>query len=367
MSTTRLSTTVLLAAAALATGGATECGAVLDDSGFDLWCAPDRLCAWQLDKGEVRRAPTWHRDDAGVELVGDDVAISQLSPIDGGDPACVRFTLVADVEETAEVFLDVDVYGDGTVEHSERIPTSDWRKLTYLLRMPERYEGARFRLRKRGSGRAVLANIGGETTADADCPGEAIPTGPRPLGASCTGDAECAGGLCDGDAEIRPGVIWPGTCAACTADGDCPGGQLCARAGTHPGPLAVPRTCVAPGLTPIGVACERDAECASGLCDGAVCAGCRTAADCDGRTCETVRFGVDHLAWDGPQVCGPGGAPGAACLTGAECASGVCGGDVLRLCLFSGRECVVETDCPTFGNDGEESCVTVGSRGGSCQ
>lgn len=183
----------ILVALALTQGGATECGQIIDDRGFDLWCG-EELCNWTLEKGEVRRAPTWHDADSGVEMVGDDVAISQDTPVEDADGHCVRVTMVADVEESAEVRLAVDVNVDGTVESDERIPTSDWRKLTYLLRMPEGYQGVRFRLSKVGSGRAVLANIGAEIAEESACTSPALATAP-PATTTCA-TVGLAGGRC---------------------------------------------------------------------------------------------------------------------------------------------------------------------------
>src|SRR5688572_3846364 len=90
--------------------GATKCGQVLRDPGFDLWCG-DQLCAWKLERGEVKRVATWHEGDAGVELVGPDVAIAQLTPVNSGDDTCIQFNLVANVDENAEVYLNVDEIG----------------------------------------------------------------------------------------------------------------------------------------------------------------------------------------------------------------------------------------------------------------
>lgn len=182
----------MLLALALTQGGATECGQIIDDRGFDLWCG-DALCNWTLEKGEVRRAPTWHDADSGVEMVGDDVAISQDTPVEDADGTCVRVTMVADVDESAEVRLAVDVYADGTVESDERVPTSDWRKLTYLLRMPDGYQGVRFRLSKVGSGRAVLANIGAEIAEDGAC--TTPPLAAARVAATCA-TVGLAGGRC---------------------------------------------------------------------------------------------------------------------------------------------------------------------------
>src|SRR5678815_901926 len=118
---------VLLAATQL---GATDCGDITRDSGFDLWCG-DQLCAWKVLRGETRRAATWHDADSGVELVGSDTAISQLTPVNSFDTRCIKFDLISNVEDTAEVFLDVDSEGDGTVEQHDRIPTSRWEPQSF--------------------------------------------------------------------------------------------------------------------------------------------------------------------------------------------------------------------------------------------
>src|SRR4051812_15423636 len=94
--------TMILAAAALSQMGSTNCSVATRDPGFDLWCG-DSLCAWKVERGQVKRIATWNDGDSGVELVGNDVAIEQLSPVNYGDGTCLKFELVADVEDTAEV------------------------------------------------------------------------------------------------------------------------------------------------------------------------------------------------------------------------------------------------------------------------
>ena len=165
---THLLSSFLLAAAALASMGATDCGQIIDDSGFDLWCGPD-LCEWQVEAGEIRKVPTWHEGDAGVELLGSEAKLSQLTDVNNFDGTCVRFEMVADLDESVDLRLQMDVWGDGTYEYDERIPASDWRHLSYLVRMPATYDGVKFRLYKRGAGRTVLANIGAEIADDLDC------------------------------------------------------------------------------------------------------------------------------------------------------------------------------------------------------
>src|SRR5688572_1125478 len=78
---------IIVVLAAASQLGATECGQVLRDPGFDLWCG-EELCAWKLTAGDIRKVPTWHEGDAGVELVGTHAAIQQLSPVDSGDGHC---------------------------------------------------------------------------------------------------------------------------------------------------------------------------------------------------------------------------------------------------------------------------------------
>lgn len=166
-----------LAVAAFASMGAGECGQIISDSGFDLWCGPS-LCEWEVESGEIVRVATWHEGDAGVELRGTDVKLSQLGEVNVWDGACVRFEMIADLAESVDLRLQMDVFGDGTYEYDERIPSSDWRHLSYLVKLPPHQDwtaetpgvvDVRFRLYKRGTGRAVLANIGAEIADDAEC------------------------------------------------------------------------------------------------------------------------------------------------------------------------------------------------------
>ncbi len=143
---------------------ASTCGAATS-------CAPGRSSA-----ARSRVSPTWNEGDPGVELVGGDVAIEQLSPVDSADGTCLEFDLIANVDSDAQVTLDIDVFGDGSVEYTETIPTSSWAPLTFKLPIRGPYGGVRFELAKRGSGRAVLAQIGAKIADDcagipADHPG----------------------------------------------------------------------------------------------------------------------------------------------------------------------------------------------------
>ncbi len=155
----------LLAVCALSQLGASDCGGeVLQDPGFDLWCG-DQLCSWQVVRGDVRRVGTWHEGDSGIELLGPDSAISQESDVSSGVGSCMLFSLVTNVDERAEAFLDIDLDADGTFERRERIPTSRWQPVSFALSLAPPYRGIRFELGKRGSGTAVLAQIAAELSS----------------------------------------------------------------------------------------------------------------------------------------------------------------------------------------------------------
>jgi hypothetical protein len=359
--------------------GATKCGQVLRDPGFDLWCGED-LCAWKLERGEIKRVPTWHEGDAGVELVGLDVAIAQLTPVNSGDDTCIQFNLVANVDEDAEVYLNVDVQGDGTLEMQQRIPTSHWQPLTYNIRIQAPFDGIRFELTKKGTGSAVLANIGANTAKD-QCVGlTELDPGPRRNGAQCdpTNPSQCGSGLCTGSLTDVPSSTFGLACAGCDWENpNCGAGQTCGFGDAFSPLFAVPTQCVPLGEKELGEKCIRSEECASGGCwrlvgsAYGVCSTCFADNQCpSGQTCRSS-WGED-IASIGPFVCGArqGNAlSGAPCGNDADCASGHCNGTVRSEC-DDGRPCNSPADCP-FGHGDKAlqngACTTVGIQGGTCQ
>jgi hypothetical protein len=359
-------TLVLFAAVALTSAGATDCGSVIDDPGFDVWCG-DRLCRWDLEKGDIAKAATWHQSDNGVEMIGADVAISQLTEVDYRDGHCIRFDLIADVAEDAEVHLLVDIFGDGTVELDQRIPTSDWRALSFHMRMPDFYQGVRFRLSKRG-GHAVLANIGAEIAPAADCPGAALTVGARPDGVDCLQASDCASGVC------APSFLGS-VCGDCQIDSDCTGTDVCGLVSIAPANLTLWNQCLAPASTALGLACARNEQCATGTCTDGFCSLCDSDADCSGGTCTREMYTVNHggqttiIAGGAHCVGGPSAALGAACLVDRDCASMHCGGAPLAMCVtsFFPRVCSNDMECPGYAFGSEPACVTVGTVGGTCQ
>lgn len=356
-------------------------GDLLHDSGFDMWCG-ERLCSWKVERGEALQAPTWHASDLGVDLVGDDVLLTQRADIDERIAPCVRFELVADIAEDAVVNLGMDLLGDGEVDYERQLPTSSWASLVYLVRMPSRYQGIVFRLEKSG-GHAVLAQIRARTVTLEECEGAvAIEDVPVPLGGNCWSlepdepftplDEVCASGQC---VPGQPGSL-QALCAGCEDDAGCGDGEVCGVEATL-SPFVDPyRTCIAAASRALGQLCQVDGECATGTCCGGVCSTC-CAADgrgcAEGRTCGAAI--VDGEARM-PDQCDPGGGrggPGEACLADADCESGVCaGGAALRVCPVDGRQCSADDDCPPSGTDqvaGREIgvCTSIGTAGGSCQ
>jgi hypothetical protein len=368
----------LIPLATLSQVGATDCGQVLRDSGFDLWCG-DELCAWKLERGEIRRVPTWHEGDSGVELIGPDTAIAQLSPVDSGDGSCIEFSLIANVEPNAEVYLHLDVSNDGRIDHSERIPTSSWKPLSYQLLVRVPYAGVRFQLTKQGGGRAMLANIGAKMVTG--CEGlTPIDARPSPLGTPCQTNADCASELC-GTSLVAPpyGTLSIGVCIACDDTRPCGGDEVCGI-GTPVSPVRPPPTqCVPRGAKELGERCVTDPECADGYCQHGACSACSDLLNIGGMTSRGCPAGERcGPAWQDPDawvpglyaawVCSPGErlrASGEACGADADCANGACLGTELRQCR-DGRACVTAAQCPFEGLQ-QGACTTVGLQGGTCQ
>jgi len=359
--------TALVAASQL---GATDCGQVqvIKDPGFDVWCG-ESLCSWKLVRGDIDRVGTWHEGDSGVGFLGDDTAIQQVSPVNSTNGVCIRFSMVADVAENAEVFLDIDVEADGTIERSERIGTSNWQPVSFLIHIAPPYDGIRFELAKQGTGNAVLANIGAEISTE--CTGlPQIAVEPRPNGAACNDLIECASGLCVASATtLPPAAVFGRVCGGCDPAADaCTGGEICGIGPALSPVLAAPLTCVAPASAELSEQCLSDAECASGTCaigtGPGVCSSCKTDADCGGQAC-----GPAWLAGSrGPNVCRPGagaGATGAACGADGDCASGTCAGSDRKTCN-DGRPCETDANCPATSDLTPGTCSTVGIQGGTC-
>lgn len=361
--------------------GATDCGQVIRDSTFDLWCG-EELCAWKVTRGDIKRIPTWNEGDSGVELVGSDAAIQQLTPVNHGDGTCIKFHLVANIGDKAEAFLDIDVQGDGTVERSERIPTAHWKPVSYTIAITPPFDGVRFEIRKGGTGTAQLANIGAQTIDKAECEGiSALDPGPRRAGSACSEASQCDSGLCIASPTLLPGASFLSTaCGGCDPKAStCGTGTVCGLGDAFSPVFAIPTECVATQSKELGEQCLSNAECGTGMCWRAalsslgVCSTCKMDADCpDGQTCESS-WSVNVIGWTGPFVCGANAmqaASGAPCATDDDCLSNHCNGAVRAQCS-DGRSCISPADCPFGTGDADPlqngACDTVGVQGGTCQ
>lgn len=264
--------TALAGVACMAPG--CEGGDVLKDPSFRLWDG-DTLVAWRLDEGRVRKAPTWHPDDPGVELLDTPTQIAQST---AKATSCMAFTAVVDVDAAAQVRLGVDLDFDGVDDFTWPIPETHWRATQMLIHLPGGMvyptEPSRFgvptpmlrvSLRKEGPGRAVLARI--RLTTSAECSGQPIELRHRPIGAVCAANAQCESGVCN-HGQGR------GVCSECDGEGSCPGGAACAvrteRLTLDPLAATLPAQCApSSAASAAGRPCLGSSDCTSGVCEGA--------------------------------------------------------------------------------------------------
>jgi hypothetical protein len=170
------------------------------DSGFDLWCG-DSLCSWNTEAGSIRRVPTWHEKDYGVELVERGTILSQ--EVTQYTPrGCLKFAITADVTAEAEVYLELDIFSDGSLDHSQPLPGMDWQRQELLVKLPETsYSALTIKLDKKGTGRSVFAELAAEFVPD--CNGDPIVLQNLGLGARCGESAQCQSGACT---AVKPGA-----------------------------------------------------------------------------------------------------------------------------------------------------------------
>src|SRR5690606_31309933 len=166
---------------------------VVKDATFRTWCG-ESLCEWTTEAGSIRKAPTWHRKDFGVELVDTPTVISQVTD---KTPRCLEFTTVADVDPSAQVTIGLDFDDDGIIDHEHPVAATGWREARTLVTAPAAYASVRVVISKKGAGRAVLAQmrVQGRDT----CTAPPLELRDLPLGARCATagrGAECASGVC---------------------------------------------------------------------------------------------------------------------------------------------------------------------------
>lgn len=342
-----------------ASGG---CGSTnwLVDSGFDLWC--DGVpCGWTLEQGTVRRVPTWHERDYGVELLSDPTVLAQplvqnvddtVAPPTPDVPEALPagcFELQVNHRSGSEAALSVtiDALDDGVPEVVFDLPSAEFELESYAFEIPSFFPSPVLRIDKRLSGRATVAVV---DVVYADGCGPVAEVKHRPNGAPCDGEGQCAGGSCNTD-----------VCGSCAEGGGGCGSDVCGQA-YDPDPAWAPYlACVAPGERVLGEACAVDAECGTGVCCEGRCSECCMGYACaDGGSCD--QRGVDAGFGLGPFMCATGPrAAGEPCLQGEDCQSGACAGATLRACSTDGRTCDTFDDCRSG------TCGRVGVRDGLCE
>lgn len=277
------------------------------------WCG-DTPCDWQVH-GEIKRVGSWHKNDYAVALVSDDASLTQENAtIDYTDSDCFSFAMVAKIDRGVPVYLELDFLADGSAEFSQRLPTSDWQRRTFKVTAPDWYRKVRFIIRKDGPGRAILAEISA-TNADGQCSAPAVELRDRPDGAGCSSDEDCASGGCS-----------RGSCGGCADDEACAEGQVC-------GLVYVDNdehhACVERASMTLAAACDRDAQCESGVCADGACSECATDADCAADAGCRIAAARPVFSRFWPKLCGPGEmlrSDGASCTSDRDCESGSCEG-----------------------------------------
>jgi MYXO-CTERM domain-containing protein len=206
------------------------------------------------------------------------------------------------------------------------------------------------------------------------------------LGQTCSkGSTTCESGFCDSTGNI----------CACDQDADCPLGSLCNTAsepnvcvpmgcgngvlepneGCDDGNTTAGDGCDIACLIEIGKACTASTSCASGLCDGNICA-CDQDSDCSkGEICNTIAdpnacvpagcgngvLEADEGCDDGNTLPGDGCDASCAkelgekCTDNTECGSGNCDSTVNQCVCNQDSDCPMDQQCDTMANP--HACV----------
>lgn len=245
-----------LAGLALVTLLFSGCEEEVEDPSFQAWCG-DTLCSWDVEDGRIARVGTWHPSDYGVDLVETPTVLSQVTgkptsermdaeglevppadvqgtctafdglylpdtneciwQVSSGTGGCLQFDVTADVEPGAQVQIEVDYGADGTVDHTQPMAASDWEPVSFLTSVPTWPGRMRFRIHKRGEGRAVIAHFGVRVASGCVDP---VTVENRPLGVACDTAAQCGSAVC------APIAGWQ-ACSECADDASCGAGETC--------------------------------------------------------------------------------------------------------------------------------------------
>jgi len=148
-------TLTLLSLACLLSAAVTCESDIIDDPSFQLWCG-QRLCVWDTEEGEIRKVPTWHTNDYGVDLVGSPVLLSQEAR---NSASSVRIEVTSQIQQGTIVSVEIDHEGDGRIDWKVTVPPSeDFTNHEWRVDEGVSSDGI-FYLRKSGEGRAVVARL----------------------------------------------------------------------------------------------------------------------------------------------------------------------------------------------------------------
>ncbi len=262
------------------------CGDVINDPTFRQWCG-DTLCAWKLEAGHIRKAPTWTDKDYGVEFQDTPTRISQYVST---SPHCLKFSTIGDINPSTQLTVSIDFDSDGTVDFTQLVPSAQWTEVETLVTAPKVYDGFTLAIEKKGDGRAVLAQMRVQDSDECKAPGVVLDK-PLPIGDKCSLTDPTA-------ARCETGICCYGVCSECCSDKDCnvsgtpDGGDagpaaICGTQTVSAPLFGLPAQC-GPGdhQHKTGAPCLVDNDCASGACDGAIIHGVIPGSE--GGTCDVL-------------------------------------------------------------------------------
>jgi hypothetical protein len=260
---------VTLTAGALATG----CDDIVTDPNFHTWCG-DQLCSWKLDSGKIQRAPTWNPKDYGVELLDstDATHVTAISQVSDTTAKCLEFSAVADVAPEAQVSIGLDFNDDGSVDRDQTIASVGFTVQTFQVTAPLAYDHVRIIIAKKGTGRAVLAQM--DVKSVTNC--TAAPVVPRAehIGTKCSaenGGDECTSGVCCQGLCAECCRAAPSGFPTCAGNGTCSARIVPNTVGDGVSSQAIPMQCdPGKGKHAGGTECLVGDDCTSGVCAGTV-------------------------------------------------------------------------------------------------
>jgi hypothetical protein len=327
-------------------------------------------CGFQTLTGSTARTTSWDESAYALSLTEPGTRLTRREA--GSFASCIDIALVGEVEDSADLTLELDFNDDGSIEYSGELPASRWDRRHIQIHGPAGERVVRSYLEKKGTGRASLAVVESRAVAcegaspiklsdgslcveDANCSsdrcrdGRCLSCGPSGCGegVACKADSECAGGACAA-----------GVCRACAANGTCDPGAQCTL-DTH----CKSHSCVhgtlsivtdQPAKDAVCGECTSDAQCNLGKCVQGRCGACGVDSDCaSGHEC---RYADLYVAQH--RVCVPAHVPGqlprsALCEKASDCAGGLACGASPGLAKRCGTACDLSSgDCPD-----DQTCV----------